>query len=95
MDDLRVELQAVNSSSGMTHRRNPAFPCGGEDLEVFRQAHYMVAMAHPDPMLASHAVEQAGGGMNPEGGASKFVRLSALDPAAEILGEQLMPVADA
>ena len=67
------------------------------DAKTLGQAGHPVAVAHPDGIAFSglpDAVEEGAGFADLDVGAAEFSRMPALDPAAELLAERLLAVAD-
>ncbi len=103
MRDLGMELHAVEAALLIRHRRDRAGVGGSHQLEPRRQLRDLVAVAHPD---LEHAVafrraqvldvfQQPGVAARPDFGVAELAHASRLDPAAELLGHGLHPVADA
>ena len=89
-----MELKAVNTLLRIPHRGDIAIVGFAENFEFRREAGHVVSVAHPDLMLPSHAVEEPAVGAHPQGRAAEFLGFAAIHSAPEVLGDDLVPVAN-
>ena len=95
VDHLRVELDAEKPLLLVADRRVGAVVGGRADLEARGNLGDAVAVAHPDDELVRQPLEELVSGHDRHLRLPVFAGLAGLDPAAELLANQLHAVADA
>jgi hypothetical protein len=95
VDDLGVELDAVQVSVGCGEARERRRVGLGGRVEALGKPGDRVAVAHPDRLLALQAAEQAVVGGEGHVRWAVFAMRRRLDVAAQLVGHQLQAVADA
>ena len=93
MNHLRVELQAVNACR-VGHSRKLTVGGGCDRLEAIRQFEDPVPVAHPYALLGRGVVEQRPRLDDVQRGGAIFPMGAGDDAAAQVLGDELQPVAD-
>src|SRR6266540_141796 len=94
VDDLRMELDAVETSLGMLEGGDRGRGRGGGHLRAHRRLDDRVAVAHPHRLLAGNSLEERAA-PRLQRRLAELGHPGAVDAAAELLSHQLHPVADA
>ena len=95
VDDLGVELDAVDAALDALDRGDGRGARGGERREAGRRLEHRVAVRHPARLLAGQAREQPAVLAHGQVRAPELADLGLLDASAERVDEKLHPVADA
>jgi hypothetical protein len=94
VDDLRVELDAVEAAIGVDEAGVGRRVRLGGGPEPVGQPSDRIAMAHPDRLLAVDPGEERIVTGDRDGGRSVLALVGRQDLAAQLMGHQLGPVAD-
>jgi hypothetical protein len=95
VDDLRVELDAVERALGVLERRDRGRLGRRRHGRSRRRGGDRVAVAHPDDLVRLEVAEQHARGLELHLRLAELRDLVRLDRPAELTGHQLHPVADA
>ena len=96
VNDLRVELDAVEAPALVLEGRDRRRGRGRDGSGAFGRRHDRVAVAHPDDLVVRQAGEQAALAVGHlELGPTELGCVRPIDPAAELPGHELHAVADA
>ena len=98
VDDLGVELDAIEFPALIGDRRKGRALGGADDVKAGRQLGDPVAMAHPHLVPRARipcAREELIADIDVEEGAAEFAMVRQLDLAAKRFDHRLLPVADA
>ena len=94
MHDFRMKLEAVDALLRVPHRGYFAIIGFAENLESRRHADDVIAVAHPDLVPPGHAVKEPTVSAHPQRRAAKLLGLAAIHGTPEVLGDDLVPVAN-
>jgi hypothetical protein len=94
VDDLGVELDAVETPIPILEGRDRRRGRAGHDPRAEGRRGHRVTVAHPADLLGRQALEELAPGLGGELRTAELRRVRALDAAAEVSRHQLHPVAD-
>ena len=95
MHHFRMELHAIQFLLFILHSSNGTFVRMGDDGKAFRGFFRIVLMAHPAYVVLFQTGEQTGLGIQDHSGLAVFTAAGMGYHAAQGLGHELIPVADA